>query len=408
MNILLINHYAGSRRHGMEYRPFYMAYEWTKLGHRVTVVAASQSHVRIEQPKIHGNVTEEDIDGVRYVWLKTPRYSGNGVCRMINMFAFCLRLWRHRKRIVGAFPPDAVIASSTYPMDIYAARRIAQACSAKLVFEVHDLWPLSPLELGIISPWNPLAIISQGAENYACRHADRVVALLPKADKHFQEHGMAPHKFAWIPNGIDVEEWNAANMPLPGEHAEAVSKLHERRLFLIGYAGGHGETNALGHLIEAATHLQDSPVVFVLVGKGTHKQRLQERAHELRLENAVFLPPIPKAAIPAFLGAMDALYLGWNKEPVYRFGISPNKLMDYMMSARPVIHAVEAGNDPVAESGCGISCPPEDPAALADAVRRMMNLSAAERNALGQRGKDYVMRYHDYSVLARRLLEVLG
>ena len=77
----------------MEYRPFYLAREWVKFGHNVTIVGGSYSHVRTEQPKIIGGVTEENIEGVRYVWLKTPKYSGNGMRRVLSMFYFVFRLW---------------------------------------------------------------------------------------------------------------------------------------------------------------------------------------------------------------------------------------------------------------------------------------------------------------------------
>ena len=119
MNILLINHYAGSNRHGMEYRPFYMAREWIKLGHHVTIAAGSYSHVRIRQPDVRGCLMEECVDGVRYVWLKTPHYRGNGSRRVLNMFSFVCGLWRRYRSIVGEFPPDVVIASSTYPLDVF-------------------------------------------------------------------------------------------------------------------------------------------------------------------------------------------------------------------------------------------------------------------------------------------------
>src|SRR5690606_27750505 len=88
MKILLINHYAGSLRHGMEYRPFYLSREWVRLGHEVTIAAATNAHVRTVPPAANGDVTEEEIDGVRYLWFNTPGYQGNGVRRAINMFAF--------------------------------------------------------------------------------------------------------------------------------------------------------------------------------------------------------------------------------------------------------------------------------------------------------------------------------
>src|SRR5512139_64254 len=116
MNAILINHYAGSSRHGMEYRPFYLAREFGRLGHPTTVAAASVSHVRTVAPTIQGRVTEEEIEGIRYVWLRTPRYQGNGVRRALNMFSFVGRLLAHRTRVVGRCAPGVVIASSTYPM----------------------------------------------------------------------------------------------------------------------------------------------------------------------------------------------------------------------------------------------------------------------------------------------------
>ncbi len=408
MRILLINHYAGSPKHGMEFRPFYLAREWVRLGHEVTIVAASQSHLRIATPQTDGSITEEAIEGIRYVWLKTPRYQGNGVRRAINMSAFVGQLFRFHGRILRQWSPDVVIASSTYPLDILPARRIAAKHGAKLVFEVHDLWPLTPMELGGMSPWHPFIALLQRAENFAYRRSDHVVSMLPKADGHMREHGMADHKFAHIPNGIDPDEWQSNASPLPDEHRRTPTDLKQQGRFVIAYAGGHSVSNSLGTLIEAARLLQDDPVSFVLVGQGLEKESLQQRARELGSNNVVFLPPVAKTSIPALLAEFDALYLGWSRRPIYRFGISPNKLIDYMMSGKPVIHAVDAGNDLVAESGCGISCPPEDPRALADAVVEMINLEPAEREAMGRRGKDHIMRHYTYADLASRFLEVVA
>jgi glycosyltransferase involved in cell wall biosynthesis len=94
-------------------------------------------------------------------------------------------------------------------------------------------------------------------------------------------------------------------------------------------------------------------------------------------------------------------------EPLFRFGISPNKLLDYMMAAKPVIQAINAGNDLVAESGCGISVPPDDADSLAEAIMRLRCMTDAERQTLGLNGRKYVLDHHDYRVLAQQFLSVM-
>lgn len=408
MHIFLINHYAGSNKHGMEYRPFYLAREWVKLGHRVTIIAASFSHLHTQPPQIIGDITEEYIDGINYIWLKTPVYQGNGVRRVLNMIAFSWQLQRYKKLLADKCKPDVVIASSPHPFIIYGARSISRYAGAKLVFEVRDLWPITLIELGSISPQHPFMMLMQYTENYAYRVSDLVVSLLPKAKQHMEEHGLKSEKFTFLPNGIDIEEWQNDKEPIPDQHRKVLSQLREKGQFIIGYAGGHGISNALKYLIEAAALLKEHPVAIVLVGQGPEKENLQKQAQSLGLNNTVFLPPVTKTAIPELLDSMDALFIGWNKEPLYRFGISPNKLMDYMMAAKPVIHSIEAGNDLVAGSGCGISVPPEDPSVIAEAVVQLMQMDAKEHKTMGLKGREYVMSYHDYKVLAKRFIDCIG
>lgn len=407
MNIWLINHYAGSSIHGMEYRPYYMAREWIQLGHEVTIIAASQSHLRNKQPNVTANKTEEVIDGVRYVWLKTPRYSGNGVGRVLNMLAFVAGLFWFYPQIKKQDAPDIVIASSTYPLDILPADYIARKNNAKLIFEVHDLWPLSPMELGGMSKWHPFIMVMQLAENYAYRKANTVISMLPKACDHMQEHGMATEKFGYIPNGLNVGEWDAKSENLPAEHTRLFESLHPPGTFIIIYAGAHGIANALDTLIDAMERLKDEKIVAVFVGQGPEKERLQQSAYDRQLSNVMFLPAVAKKIVPNILENADALYIGWQHQNLYRFGISPNKLFDYMMAGKPVIHSVRAGNDIVAEAGCGISVPPEDPQAIAEAILTMQSMSAEERAAMGARGRAYVIKNHDYQVLAKKFIDSL-
>jgi glycosyltransferase involved in cell wall biosynthesis len=405
LNILLINHYAGSIRHGMEYRPYYLAREWVRLGHRVRIVASSRSHIRTTQPQLGGSDRhDEHIDGIDYTWLATPPYRGNGLARVRNMAAFVLRLLREGARLAAEVRPDVVIASSTYPLDIWPAHRIARLAGARLVYEVHDLWPLSPMELGGYSRWHPFIMLLQAAENFACRRSDAVVSILPKVREHLEAHGMAPHKLHVVPNGTDPAEWLSTLEQLPPALDKQLAALHQRGRLVVGYAGTHGVSNALGTLLEAADMLRDQAVDFVLVGTGPDKPALQQQAARMGLHNVHFFEPVTKRQVPALLARFDLAYMGWQRQPLYRFGIAPNKLIDYMMAARPILHAVEAGNDPVADAGCGLTVAPEDAGAMVSGIEQLRALGPRRRDELGQRGRAFALANHTYPVLGQRFL----
>ncbi len=408
MNILLINHYAGSPRHGMEFRPYYLAREWVRAGHAVQIVAASYSHVRSVQPETGDDVLDEVISGIGYRWLPTPSYAGNGLGRVRNIGAFLSRLWRETTRLVDQFRPDVVIASSTYPMDIWVARRIARQAGAKLVYEVHDLWPLSPIELSGMSPGHPFIMLCQKAENDAYRHADIVVSMLPMVAEHMQEHGLDLGKLHIVPNGVALDDWAHVPQPLVPEAAARLATLRRQKRLIVGYAGSHGLPNALDVLLDAAALLKDEPFSFVLVGDGHEKQRLAARVRDEGLNHVVMLDPVPKAQIPALLAMFDIAYIGWQRVPIYRFGIAPNKLMDYMMAGRVVLHSVEAGNDPVADARCGLTVAPESAEAVVDGLRQLAAQTPMTRAVMGERGRSFVVANHGYDVLAQRFIDAVA
>ncbi len=351
---------------------------------------------------------DEIIDGIHYTWLKTPVYAGNGIGRVWNMAAFVSRLYREAKSLVKSFKPDVVIASSTYPMDIWPAHRIAKLAKVKLTFEVHDLWPLSPMELGGMSKWHPFIMLVQAAENYAYRQADIVISMLPKVREYMESHGMAANKLHIVPNGIDPDEWSAEGQSLPMGMVETLAKLRAEGFAIVGYAGTHGVANALDTLLDAAKLMQDDKVAFVLVGKGPEKSGLQQRIHREGLCNVYFFDSVIKEQIPSLLKWFDIAYIGLQWQPLFRFGIAPNKLMDYMMAGRPVLMAISAGNDPVTEAGCGSTVQPENPHAVREGIHHLMALSVEEKNAMGRRGRAFVLANHSYSVLAKKFLGVIN
>lgn len=378
------------------------------MGHQVRIIGADQSHIRAIQPNLNGKKSfQESVCGVKYTWFKTPAYVGSGIGRIRNMIGFLWRLFIEGPKIVASFEPDVVIASSTYPMDIWPAHYIAKRSKAILVFEVHDLWPLSPMELGGFSRWHPFIMLVQAAENYAYRHAEVVVSMLPKVRDHVELHGMLPHKLHIVPNGIDPDEWSNNSLPLGKMVRDELTGLKDQGFLIVGYAGTHGIANALDTLLDAARLMLDEKVIFVLVGGGPEKKLLQARAGREKLSNVRFMEPVPKQQIPSLLEFFDIAYLGFQKQPLFRFGIAPNKLMDYMMAGKVVLMAIAAGNDPVAEANCGLTVEPENPNAVVEGIKRLLKLTQEERTSIGQRGSVFMLKHHTYRVLSQRFLAAL-
>lgn len=405
MNIIIIDHYAGSPTLGMEFRPYYLGKEWVKMGHKVTIIGASFSHLRKVQP----NLGKETIDEIKYIWIKTNRYSGNGIGRVISMLIFVTKLYLNAKKIAKSINPDFVIASSTYPLDIYPARRISKFVKekkSKLIFEVHDLWPLSPIELGGYTPKHPFIKVMQAAEDYAYKNVDAVVSILPKAFSHMSDHGLSKDKFFYIPNGIVVEDWSYP-LPLGLKHYELIQNLHLQNKFIVGFAGAHGTANSLQSIIDAVARIELNNVALVLVGTGQEKNNLIKYVKDKEIKNVYFLEPINKLMIPSLLKEMDVLYVGLQKQSLFRFGISPNKIFDYMMSSKPIIQAIEAGNNLVRDADCGIDVEPECVDEIASAILEIQALSVQDRSRMGENGHNFVFKNHTYDILGKRFIKIM-
>ena len=408
MNILLINHYAGSPEMGMAFRPYYMAREWVKLGHKVVIIAGDYSHLRRKNPVVKRDFEKEKIDGITYYWVKTGHYEGNGVKRALSMARFTGKLWLKAKWIARKFQPDAIITSSTYPIDTYAGQRIRHfAPGARLVHEVHDMWPSTLIEVGGMSRRNPFVVVMQMGENSAYHHSDKVVSLPPFAEKYMRKHGLQKGKFVHINNGIVMEDWQHPQ-GLPKEHEQALKQLKSNEKFIVGYFGGHALSNALEDLLNAAKKIcGNTRIHFVLVGDGVEKKNLQAFVSKEKLENVTFLPPVSKYAIPSLVQYFDCCYIGVKDSPLYRFGIAMNKIFDSMMAGKPMVYAVNAPNNYAEEYHCGVAVKPGDISSIAEGIEYLADMTQQEREQLGQNGRKAVLENFEYSVLAKKFLEAL-
>ena len=408
MNILYIDHYAGSLSMGMEFRPYYFAREWQKMGHKVCIVGASFSHLRKTNPKVKNDFERQQVEGVEYLWIKTCRYRGNGIMRAVSLFQFCTKLGMHAAKLAKDFCPDVVISSSTYPLDTYPAQRIAKLANAKYVHEAHDLWPLTLIELFGWNEKNPFIKMLAAAERSAYSNSDAVVAVTAGEADYMLEHGLqSREKFTHIPNGIVLGDWKDPE-PVDAEHLALIGNLKKDNKFIICYLGGHALSNALDTYLDAAKCMKDDKrFAFLMVGSGVEKARLQERAAKESIDNLYFLSPIKKSQVPSLLKEMDALYVGAEPCSMYRFGVSMNKVYDYMMAAKPIIYGVKAANNDVAEAGCGITIIPGDAHEICKAARILYDMSPSEREMMGEKGRAWVSENCDYSKLAEIFLEVV-
>lgn len=407
MNILYIDHYAGSPEMGMEYRPYYLSKEWVNMGHNVTIIAGDYSHLRNNNPSVKKDFEEKTIDGINYVWLITGRYEGNGVKRALTMERFVRKLLLNVKMIAKKYKPDVVISSSTYPLDTYPAQKIAKIAKAKYIHEVHDMWPSTLYEVGGMSKKHPFVIVMQIAENSAYKHCDKCVSLPPFTKNYMVHHGLNPDKFVNIQNGIVEDEWDNYDK-IPDLHESFFSE-HENK-FIVGYFGGHAISNALDNSLNVAKKMQDyeNCPLFVFVGDGIEKEKLMKRAKEESINNAFFLPPVPKKTIPDLIKHFNCSYMTGTDSPLYRFGLCLNKLYDSMMGGVPIVCAFNAPETLVKQFNCGIQCNPNNEEEVINAIKTIMDLNEEDRRKLGSNGQKAIKKYYTYKILANDFLNIMN
>lgn len=407
MNILIINHYAGSPEMGMEFRPYYFAREWIKMGHRVDIIAADYSHLRRINPEVESDFQEDMIDGIHYHWIKTGEYEGNGAKRAITMAKFVSRLWLNARRIIKDMSPDVVICSSTYPLDTYVGQRIRKKSKkkVKLIHEVHDMWPATLYEIGGMSKKHPFVLVMQIGENSAYKNSDHVISLLPYAEDYMKEHGLKEGKFTCIPNGIVLEEWENPK-DIPNEHKRVFENLKEENKFVVGYFGGHALSNALDFMLETAQEIDDEDVHFVLVGDGVEKQRLIEKTKTMGLTNVTFLSPVDKKSIPKLCEHFDCIYMCGLDSPLYRFGLCLNKMFDTMASGKPGICALNVKSY-FSEYKCGYDVEIKDIDVICNIIKRIKNFDQEELDEISSMAKKAVLGRFNYFKLAEEFLNIM-
>jgi len=399
--IWIINDYAGSPYHGMVYRNYYLAQEWNKKGYKVYIISASYSHFFKKLPKIKGSFTFENINNINYLWIKVPHYKDSwDKKRILKWFVFSIKLlfipFKKMKK------PDIIIASATAPFFTISTYKLAKRFNAKFIFEVRDIWPLTLIEIGNISPKNPLIQIMSYCEKFAIKNANHIVSSLQNYNQYLKKDLKINKDFIWINNGILKEEMKKIE-----ELPTKIKKQIPKDKFIVGYTGTTGIANALDSFLESAMLLKkNKKILFVIVGDGKEKENLVKKYKDL--ENVLFIESIKKSQVQSMLELFDACYIGLKKKRLFEYGVSPNKLFDYMYSAKPIIYAIDSGeNNIVKLAKCGIVTKAENPHSIASAIKLLSEVPKWKLQRIGENGKRYVLEHFTYEKLAIKFIKAI-
>jgi glycosyltransferase involved in cell wall biosynthesis len=326
----------------------------------------------------------ETLDGVTVHRVALyPSHDRSAVRRIANYASFALSA-----SVVGPLvvrkPDVAYVYHPPAPVGLPAmVLRALQGCP--LVYDIQDLWPDTVASSQMVKGRWILKALDRWCR-LVYRRVDRIVVLSPGFQETLIERGVAAEKIDVIYNWADEASLRAC----PRDEALA-QQLGMAGRFNVVFAGTMGIVQALDAVLEAAgicaATVPDAQ--FVFVGGGVDKQRLEKRAAELRLPNTRFLPRQPLQTVGGVLALADVLLVHLKDDPLFRITI-PSKTQAYLAMGRPVLMAA-AGDaaDLVERSGGGVTCPPEDPPALADAVRRLRAMEPSQREAMGDRGRQF-------------------
>jgi glycosyltransferase involved in cell wall biosynthesis len=399
--VWIINDYAGSPFHGMTFRHYYIAKELQKRGIKPIIISASYSHFMNNHPPIKDkSYLHEKIDMIEFLWLKVIKYKDSrDKKRVLKWFQFCLKLLFLPSSIDK---PNIIVCSGSAPMLILPSYFLAKKYGAKLIFEIRDIWPLTLMNLKGYSKYNPLIYIMQKSINFGFKKSDSIISVLPYTDRYIRTQGIYNFNFTHLPNGIFLEE---LQNPIPLNN-RTKSQIPKDK-FIVGYTGAMGINDGLDLLIDVAIELKEhSNISFVFIGKGSNKESLKDRITNLKLKNITILDAIPKREVQSILAIFDVCYIGWEDKEIYKYGISANKIFDYMYAGKPIIHLFSGKGDLISKARCGVSITKHKSNLIADAILNIYKSPIREREEMGIRGKSFVLENHTYSKITDKFIDI--
>ena len=276
---------------------------------------------------------------------------------------------------------------------------LARKYKCPFILEIRDLWPETWVAMGATTKRSILYKVFAYIEKVLYKNADKIITLTANKDYYILV-GVDEKKVEIVSNGVDLEKYDSLI-----EEKSPVEFLKNK--FNILYTGAHGTANCLEFLLEVAKLIKNNDIVFNFIGEGEKKEELIKKSEEYKLKNVNFYPPINKNLIPSTLKNGDAMILPVRDEPLYKYGISPNKMYEYFASSKSIIFSGNVANDMVKEANAGISVEAENVEKIKEAVLSLYNMSKTEREILGKNGRKYVEENYDTKVLSKKIEKII-
>lgn len=395
-----ISKYFGLPESRVGSRGFKLLREFPALGIRPLVITADSNHLFASRDFTE-NFQIEKLEGVEICWLKLRRYTGaQSFGRILSWLEFEWKLWRLPKQSLPR--PSAIVVSSLSLFTIFNGLVLKARYGCRLVFEVRDIWPLTLVEEGGFSRYNPFVLLLGWIERLAYRKSDAIVGAMPNLEPHVREVAGLSGPVYCVPMGIDQSQL-AEPLPLPADYVAAHIPTDK---FLVCHAGTIGKTNALEVLFETAKLMTANPDIhFLLVGDGDLKTHFQAATADL--SNVSFAPAVPKAQVQSVIRCCDVTFFSTYPSKIWDYGLALNKLIDYMLAGRPIIGSYSGFPSMLNESGGGSFVPACDAAALHAEILRYAGLDPTERERIGMAARGWIVANRQYGDLARKYLDIV-
>lgn len=381
-------------------RGWFLVDEMQRSGCEVVVISSDSNNL-VDLPVLQERVTLQITDGVRIVWLKTMKYSiAKSLRRILSWFHFEWNLFCLDKSQLPR--PDVVIISSLSLLTIINGLLMRLKYKSRLVFEVRDIWPLTIVEEGGFSNGNLFVRGLAWLERLAYRKSSAIVGTMPNLAAHVRSELGCERPVFCVPMGVSQDHLSdVADLP-----TEYVERYLSSDKFKVVHAGTIGITNALDVFFAAAQAMREhADIEFIIVGDGALKQSYESQYGGL--PNLIFAPKVPRNMVQAVLEKGDLLYFSVHDSKVWDYGQSLNKVIDYMLAAKPVVASYSGYPSMINESGCGVFVPANDVGELVSAILEIKSRSQAEREQMGARGREWLLQNRCYSKLASDYLAIL-